>query len=232
MRHTKTTRNKVKGAIRRLARMTGLTIAQVRPTFTSGAHRAGVVNLVRNSCKFEKQTAENIGLECDFLIIHRAVWLAIPFTVQSTASTIAEIKKMRLDMLAPLPESISPLTSEQMKRMMQSIKRIVDESPKFVIVTTPSKVNENSFFDQVRRGEAQPTLTWADAAVTLQMSDHLEEEAKKLLTVRRGKMRGEHLVKADPTILYNIPLSLKDLSDEHPGTTEPHQGTDPVPGDT
>lgn len=54
----------------------------------------------------------------------------------------------------------------------------------------------------------------------------------KNLTVQRGKRREEHLVKADPTILYNTPLSLKDLTDEHPNTDEPHQGTDPVPGDT
>lgn len=92
-------RQQVKKAIRRLARMTGLTIAQVRPTFTSGVHRAGVVNLVQSSCKFEKQTAENIRLECDFLIVHQAVWLAIPYTVAYSGDfdrLFVEVAKDRL----------------------------------------------------------------------------------------------------------------------------------------
>lgn len=82
-------RQQVKKAIRRLARMTGLTIAQVRPTFTSGAHRAGVVNLVQNTRKFEKQTSENISTKCDFLIINQSVWLAIPHS----ASTIVHSER-------------------------------------------------------------------------------------------------------------------------------------------
>lgn len=80
MRNGKPSRYKIKQTIRRLARKTGLTMAQVRPAITSHPQPRIVVNLVWRTWKFQKQTAENIHLQHPFLVIDRGVWLAIPYS--------------------------------------------------------------------------------------------------------------------------------------------------------
>lgn len=155
-----------------------------------------------------KQITENVGVDLD----------VAPLDWQMEASDIHNWFK---DYLYPHSDyDIDPQQFEQMQRL---IERLSPLPKKRIIFTTPGRRNESvsSFL-----------ALWKQSLEKSEWKSHFFPEDAKLV-VHQSKKRAEGpLVSGDPQYIFSMPASLKDLTDEHPRTDEPHQGTDPVPGDT
>lgn len=122
------------------------------------------------------------------------------------------------DYLYPcLDHEINPQQFEQMQRLMERMSAL---PKKHIIFTTPGRRNEtvSSFL-----------ALWKQSLEKSEWKSHFFPEDAKLV-VHQSKKRAEGpLVSGDPQYIFSMPASLKDLTDESPGTNEPHQGIDPVP---
>lgn len=133
----------------------------------------------------------------------------------------SDIHDRFLDYLYPcLDHEINPQQFEQMQRLMERMSAL---PKKHIIFTTPGRRNESvsSFL-----------ALWKQSIEQSGWKSHFFPEDGKLVVHQTKKRAEGPLVSGEPQYIFSMPTSLKDLTDEHPRTDEPRQGTDPVPGDT
>lgn len=152
-----------------------------------------------------KQIIENVGVDLD----------ATPIDWQMDSP---DIRNWFKDYLYPCSDyEVDPKQFEQMQRLMERMSAL---PKKHIIFTTPGRRNEtvSSFL-----------ALWRQSLEQSEWKSHFFPEDGKLV-VHQNKKRAEGpLVSGDPQYIFSMPASLKDLTDESPGTNEPHQGIDPVP---
>lgn len=152
-----------------------------------------------------KQIIENVGVDI----------VAAPPEDQEVALNIHD---RFLDYLYPcLDHEINPQQFEQMQRLMERMSAL---PKKHIIFTTPGRRNESvsSFL-----------ALWKQSIEKSEWKSHFFPEDAKLVVHQSKKRTEGPLVSGDPQYIFSMPASLKDLTDESPGTNEPHQGIDPVP---
>lgn len=109
---------------------------------------------------------------------------------------------------------------EDLKELMKRTSEFAKKHQISTILTTPGRRDESI---------SRFLTDWISAGVTHNPELLFNDRP---LIVQQTKKRAEGpMAFGDPQYIYQIPISLKDLTDEQPGPTEPPPGIDPVPGD-